>query len=304
MHRDKKIFVCLIAVVLTVIGIGWLLASLFGTPVSQPEPAQETPEFIFWGAIYIGLMGLSGLIFGVALFFPGLRNMKKKKLMLSTSTSKIRSLAIGIAEIYGKVVPGKGIMKSPFSNRDCVCAKIIVEELVGGAGTQRWVVVKKLVLGNEFFLQDDTGMVLVQLRGAEVDIPVSYEFGSGPKADPPHHIVTFLKKHNFNIERLWENKILHYSESIIEPGDGLYILGHVDDNPNFRDGDAEHGVQDLMMQQGHKSDIYFISARPKKRTLGKLKYKVIAQLFGGPFLIGGGLLLIALFFELILSSLI
>jgi len=297
MRRSDKIGVCFFAVVLTVIGIMVLLISL--APDSQKTTTyQGSPTA---GAIFIGLMGLAGLIFGVVLFFAGFGTMKKKKLMQSLPTSKIRSLAIGIAEIYGKVVPDKEIMKSPFSNRDCVGAKIVVEELVGGGSTERWVVVKKLFLGNEFFLQDDTGMVLVQLDGAEVDIPVSYEFGSGPKADPPHHIVTFLKKHNFNFERLWENKILHYSESIIKPGDELYILGRADDNPNFRDGDAEHGVQDLMMQQGHNPDVYFISTRSKKQILGKLKYKVIAEIFGGPFLIGGGLLIIALALDLILN---
>ncbi len=145
-------------------------------------------------------------------------------------------------------------------------------------------------------------MILVNLRGADLDIPVSYEFKSDSRADPPPNIVTFLRKNNINFkETSGKNKTMHYSEYIIKPGDELYVLGRADDNPNFRDGDAEHGVQDLMMQQSHNPDIYFISTHSKKQILGKLKYKVIPQIYGGLLLIGGSLFLIALSFVLILS---
>ena len=295
---------------------------IFLTQGSQPS-SQITPEGTLWGAIYIGLMGLIGLSFGVALFLPGLRNMKKKKLMQSLPTSKIRSLAIGITEIYGKVVPGKsGIMKSPFANHDCVGVKIIIEEYQNGGENPPWVEVEKLVRGIEFFLQDDTGMVLVDLRGAELDIPVSNVFALDSRAGPPPNFLNFLRKYNINLGRhgyrtssqrikhflrsdyegaLGRNNPMRYSESIIRPGDQLYVLGRADNYPKFREGGAQHGVQDLMMQQSHNPNIYFISARSEKQILEKKNYKSIAQIFGGLLLIGGSLFLIALNFELILS---
>jgi len=279
-------------------GVGIPLVSfvIYSIATGQGTDMTTNPEGIM-------AFGVIGLISGVALFLYGLRNMKKKKLMQSLQTCKIRSLAIGIAEIYGKVVLGKyEIMKSPFSNRDCVCAEIIIEEFHKSAEHHPWVVVKNLVLVTEFFLQDDTGMILVNLRGAELDIPVSYEFRSDSRADPPPNVVTFLRKYNINFkESSGKNKTMHYSESIIKPGDELYVLGRADGNPNFRDGDAEHGVQDLMMQQSHNPDIYFISTHSKKQILVKMKYKVIAQIYGGLLLIGGSLLLIAFGFVLILS---
>ncbi len=76
----------------------------------------------------LGYAGV-GVIFGLILFFRGFKTMKRKKLMQSLPTSKIRSLAVGVSEIHRKVVPSKsGIIKSPFSNQDCVCARIIIEE--------------------------------------------------------------------------------------------------------------------------------------------------------------------------------
>jgi len=240
-----------------VVTMALVLPFLF--PDSQPasQVTITNPE----GIIFVWLFGL---FLGVIFFLNGLISMKKKQFMQTLQTSKIRSLAIGLAEIYGKVAPcNSGIMKSPFSNRDCVGAKIIIEKPIG-SGVPGADVIKELVLGIEFFLQDDTRMVLVDLRGAKLDIPVSYEFDANYGVDPPPTIVTFLKKHNIAF-----NPTLYFSESIIKPGDELYILGRADDNPNFRDGDSEHGVQNLMMQQSHNPDIYFISTRSKKTNFKK-----------------------------------
>ena len=79
-------------------------------------------------------------------------------------------------------------------------------------------------------------------------------------------------------------------------------MGRADNNPYFREGGAQHGVQDLMMQQSHNPNIYFISTRSEKQILGKMKYKTIPLIFGGLFLIGGSLLLIAISLEQILSG--
>jgi len=312
----KKFFI-----IFALTGIGIVIMGLvlsFLSPDSQPVSQEITKDY----REGIGFVGAFGLIFGVPIFVYGLKNMKKKKLMESfpTSTSKISSLEIGTREIKGKVVPCKSeIMKSPFSNRDCVGVKIIIEVFQTGEGSA-WHKVKTLVRGIEFFLQDDTGMVLVDLRGAELDIPSSYEFESGSGEDPPSNFVNFLRKYNVNLERygyrtlsqrakffftwvyeesLGRNKPRRYLESIIKPGDELYVLGRADVNPNFREGDAEHGVQDLMMQQSHNPKIYFISTRSKKQILEKLKYK--ALIFSGLLILGGSLFLIALNVELILS---
>jgi len=285
--------------VILVFGLTFPLAILLFI-LSQPASQVTTPkpEEIF-------IVGVIGLIIGVPLFFAGLITLKKKKLMEIHPTSKIRSLAIGIAEIYGKVVPDKGIMKSPFSNRDCVGAKIIIYQHSTKGDKHRsgdWVEVKKLVRGIEFFLQDDTGKVLVDLRGAELDIPVSYEFESGSRAGLPPIYGTLSEDEINELKKLsGRNKSMHYSESIIKPGDQLYILGRADNNPNFRDGDALHGVQNLMMQQSHNPNIYLISTSSEKQILGKMKYTDIALTFVGLFFIGGGLYFMALNFETILS---
>ena len=67
------------------------------------------------------IYALVGLGIGVFLFYQGFKWMRQKQLIESTPTSKIRSLAMGLAEIFGEAIPSEGkILKSPFSDKDCV----------------------------------------------------------------------------------------------------------------------------------------------------------------------------------------
>ena len=243
----------------------------------------------------LGYAGV-GMFLGLILFVRGFKTMKRKKLMESLPTSKIRSLAVGVSEIHGKVLPSKsGIIKSPFSNQDCVCSRITIEESSRFSKYRHWHVVKNLVWGHNFFLEDETGQVLVDLQDAELDIPVSFEFYSGLGTSPTPRVVEFLKKNNMNHEGfLGINRSLRYTELIIRPRDELYVLGRVDVNPSVDGDNAEHGIENLVMQKSHNPNIYYISNRSEKQILGKINFKIIGQVVGGPLLLGGCLLFIAL----------
>ena len=62
-----------------------------------------------------------GFFAGLFLFWKGFSWLKQKRLIENIPTSKIRSIAMGLVEIYGEVVPTQEkILKSPFTNKDCV----------------------------------------------------------------------------------------------------------------------------------------------------------------------------------------
>ena len=239
---------------------------------------------------------VTGLIFGVILFLSGIRTMKRKKLMQSLPTSKIRSLAIGISEIHGKVIPtDRGTITSPFSGEKCVCARIIIEESSRMSKYHRWHVVKKLVWGNNFYLEDETGKVLVDIADADLDIPITYVFHSGIGNRPPPHIEAFLKANGMNHEGfLGINRSLRYTELIIRPNDDLYVLGRADINPHLSEGTAEHSVENLMMHRSRHPNIYYISNLSEKQIMGKINSKIIGKILGGALIIGGCLFLISL----------
>jgi hypothetical protein len=74
-----------------------------------------------------------GLFVGAVIFRKGFGKLKMKRFIEDTPTSKIRSLAMGFVEVYGKVTPiASGILKSPFGNIECIYFRYIVEESMGG----------------------------------------------------------------------------------------------------------------------------------------------------------------------------
>lgn len=236
-----------------------------------------------------------GIIFGVGLFVNGFRSMHRKKMIESIPTSKIRSLAVGIAEIFGKAVTNSKLIRAPFSNDECIACRVVIQEYNNYSKYKRWQTIRDTILCNEFMVEDETGRVQVDPQGATFDIPKSFENKSGWLNDPPIHTKDFLKKQNLNYEGfLGVNKSMRYIEYAIKSGDQVYVLGRADDNPHVEDGSSQQGVIDMMMQKSKNPNIYYISNRSEKHLLGKLTSTILGQIVGGSFLIGGSLLVILL----------
>lgn len=107
------------------------------------------------------ILAVMGFFAGVSSFYKGFLLLKKKRLIENTPTSKIRSIAMGLVEVYGKVVPyNENLLMSQFSKKKCVYYRYIVEELRGGK-SKNWETIQKSEEAVPFYLQDDTGSVLV-----------------------------------------------------------------------------------------------------------------------------------------------
>lgn len=235
------------------------------------------------------------LIVGVFLFFGGFKWLKYRRIIENTPTSKIRSIAMGIVEIFGEALPMEGnILKSPFSNTECVYYKYTVEEYKKRGKSSEWVVIKE---GNEmpyFFIKDETGSVIIDPKGAEIEIPVDFEFSSSLGKDPPEQIINFLKANSLNFEGfLGINKKMRYREHLIEPKDKLYVMGTAGDNPFVDEGSSQKNEADIMIQKGN--DFYYISDKAEKEVLNSFKWKSVGWLFGGSALIILSLFMIFLF---------
>src|SRR5207253_926290 len=78
-------------------------------------------------------------------------------------------------------------------------------------------------------LQDETGMALVDLLGAELVLK-----SSAPKQSsfinscPPELQETLKRRYDFSTKGLLLSKSLRYTEMIIRPGDQLFVLGDVE----------------------------------------------------------------------------
>ena len=98
------------------------------------------------------------IIFGIVLLIWGLISFRVKRLIENIPTSKMRSIAMGLVEIYGEVVPSKdNILKSPFTNKDCVYYKYSIQELRSSGKNTYWATVDQGEEHRVFYLKDETG---------------------------------------------------------------------------------------------------------------------------------------------------
>ena len=113
-------------------------------------------------------------------FFEGFKSFRIKQLVEGTATSKIRSLAIGFAEIYGKIAAPK-MLKSPVTNKDCAYWRVII---MGGA--ERGLFKHDKSSTEEFLVKDGTGAILVNPKDAQFErLSVGLSYGLPILADYP-----------------------------------------------------------------------------------------------------------------------
>jgi len=227
------------------------------------------------------------LVMGIFFFISGYKSFRRKRLIEDTPTSKIRAIAMGLVEIYGMVVPYKGkILKSPLTNKDCVYYFFIIEEYRSSEKGGRWVTIKTGAKRVPFFLQDDTGKVLVDPEGAQVEVNRDYEFYSSTTKTPPQSIIQFMESSGIRYKSfLGLNRSLRFREYFIAPKDKLYILGTAGDNPYVEDGSVSQGYEDVMIQKGKKNSIYYISDKPEKDLIKNYKWRIVGGFVGGVLLI-------------------
>jgi E3 Ubiquitin ligase len=173
-----------------------------------------------------------GLCTGLYLFFNGFRLLQRRHLILDTPVSKIRSASMGMVELSGLAV-GPYTMIAPITTRPCHYYRTVVWEWKRQGRSNAWVKVAAECMHVPFFLDDNTGKVMVDPRGAELDLHRDFQqefcdsfFTLKPEAPPNVH--AFLSRHGISTS----NKI-RVEEFCIKPKNALFVLGTLDENPGL-----------------------------------------------------------------------
>ena len=173
-----------------------------------------------------------GFCAGIGLFFYGFRLLQRRRLILDTPFSKIRSASMGMVEVSGLAV-GPYTMVAPITARPCYYYRTLVWEWKQSGKNKNWVKVAGECMHLPFFLDDNTGRVLVDPRGADLDLHLDFaqEFCDSfftTKDPAPDNLRTFLALHGI----VTNNKI-KVEEYCIKPKNSLFILGTLSENPGL-----------------------------------------------------------------------
>ena len=240
----------------------------------------------------LGFAGTAGtllIVIGISFFFYGLLSIKRKNLIEITPTSKIRSIALGLVEISGKVAPYKSeILKSPLAGTECVYYRYEIKEWNGE--NDIWKIIKKGQKQVRFLLQDDTGSVVVDPTDAQIDIPISLASGSEPGIDPPPHVVQFLNSDNIKYKGfLGRNKRMQYLEYLLVEGEILFVMGGAIPSPLAINGDKDNDDH-IIIQKNKSPKIFYISNKGERIIILKsLHSKIINGIVGGSISLAAGI---------------
>jgi hypothetical protein len=179
---------------------------------------------------------------GIGLFIYGFRLLQRRRLILDTPFSKIRSASLGMVEVSGLAV-GPYTMIAPVTEMPCYYYRTYVWELKKRDKNKEWVKVAAECMHVPFFLDDNTGRVLIDPRGADLDIHRDFheEFCDSffSLKDPaPPSVRSFLTRHGVETR----NKV-RVEEYCIKPKNALFVLGTLAENPNFEL--APNPIQDV-----------------------------------------------------------
>lgn len=121
-----------------------------------------------------GLCDAAAALGGAALIILGFVLLRRKRLMENMPTSRIRSVAMGFAELAG-TAKAKAALAAPFSSIPCVYFRYLVEqEKTRRRGGRSWETIDRGESAEPFHLQDPTGTILVDPAGAETVLARSF----------------------------------------------------------------------------------------------------------------------------------
>jgi hypothetical protein len=107
---------------------------------------------------------------GLFWFFKGFREFRKYRVLADTPVTPIRSMAMGLVEIYG-TARGEQQVSSPVSHTPCYWYRVEIEKRTKDSkGRERWSSYGTDVNGVNFYLEDATGKVRVNPSEAELDL--------------------------------------------------------------------------------------------------------------------------------------
>jgi len=229
------------------------------------------------------MLGAACIGIGLYGFFWGLRCYQRKRLLQNTPMSKVDAVALGLAELCGRAVPHES-MTSPIEQLPCVYWRYKVEEWRSAGKSSHWATIDSGEKRVPFYLEDDTGKILVVPLQATIDIPKTLQVEPSKfplKSEVSPRILAFAEEKAIELDGVFTPK-KRFTEWMIAAGDTLFVFGPVIALDDDRIDGAKAGSR-IVCQDGG-SRFFFIANRSARDV--ELEFEGKAALG----VIGGGLL--------------
>lgn len=233
---------------------------------------------------------------GLYLFFKGFRVYWQFRVLRNTPLTAIRGLAMGLVRVYGRAT-GDEYLTSPLTRQPCYLYKLKIEKWEVAGKREYWAPWRRDSDSVQFYLEDETGKVLVYPRGAELDLgqtagtvidgelPETLLSGSqrltstadvpAVEEDPELGVIRSMamigSKRDAGRYRVTEYCIL--------PQVGYAVTGSCVQNPLAK----EEGDRNLI-KKGTKDPTFTVSDKGPRQVEMFLDLRALAYIFGGALL--------------------
>jgi E3 Ubiquitin ligase len=195
------------------------------------------------------LLAAVGCAGGLYLFVRGFRLLTRKRLLLNTPTSKIRSASLGLVEVSG-LATGPHTIPAPITGKPCYLYRTTAWRQ-RDTENHEWKKIAEETLRVPFFLDDSTGKLLVDPAGADLDLHRDFceKYDQTWTSPVPERATSFLVRHGITPE----GDHFRIEEWTIQPQNPLFIVGTLAENPGIevRPFSAQHrpGRTSISLQQ-------------------------------------------------------
>ena len=177
----------------------------------------------------VALVSSATIAVGVYLFAHGFRLLARQRSLLTTPTSKIRDVTRGLVEVSG-LAAGPCTTLAPVTEEPCFLYHTT-------AWRQRdknaWEKVAEETLHLPFFIDDSTGRLLIEARGADLELNPLFRGEYAPALlgsnEVPLSVIGFLSRHGIALDR-----VIRIEERLIKADDVLFVAGTLMENPGIR----------------------------------------------------------------------
>ena len=176
------------------------------------------------------LLATVGFAGGLYLFIRGFRLLARKRLLLNTPTSKIRSASLGLVEVSG-FASGPYTVPAPITGNPCYLYRATVWRQREDSKSQEWKKIAEETLYLPFFLDDSTGKLLVDPNGADLDLHRDFcqKYDQTWLSRVPERATTFLARYGITPD----GDHFRIEEWTIQPQNPLFIVGTFTENPGI-----------------------------------------------------------------------
>jgi len=253
-------------------------------------------------AIKLAVWAAIGLGTGPWMFYRGFRELRIQRLIRNTPTARIRSMAMGLVEVNGKV-EGRSTVTAPFSGQPCAYWEVDISSRARSG----WSVIHRNGSGNPFYLRDESGLALVYPHGADIKLQSGGTEESCQGLNLPPCYADYLRENPSAMLTLSRLGLLRFRERRLEDGQALYVLGTA--MPRARvvtvsEGEAleatgtdgatrrvrSHDAEVAgVIRRGEQERTFIISEESETTLAAGLGWKAAAMIIGGPLAAVAGL---------------